>query len=345
MGESRKYPRIDAFRLIAALFVIAIHTSPLRSYSPYGDFIVTRVLGRVAVPFFFMVSGFFLYNSKEIGTSKILNFIKKTTFLYVVSILLYLPVNWYMGYFKGKMLAFRLLRDIVIDGTMYHLWYLPAAITGAAISFWCFRLLGLRKALIVTGLLYLLGLLGDSYYGLIENIPGLGSFYKGLFHIMDYTRNGFFMAPLFFLLGAVIRKYRKTAEKISIWMLLCGILLMTLEATILRDIGVMRHDSMYISLPLVMFFLFLLLLKKEGREFKSFRTISMAVYIIHPLVIIAVRGISKPLKLTEYTVNNSLIHFLVVAAGSFLAGIVYYLAANKLTKERGRTHVVYENNK
>lgn len=153
------------------------------------------------------------------------------------------------------------------------------------------------------------------------------------------------MAPLFFLLGAVIRKYRKTAEKISIWMLLCGILLMTLEATILRDIGVMRHDSMYISLPLVMFFLFLLLLKKEGREFKSFRTISMAVYIIHPLVIIAVRGISKPLKLTEYTVNNSLIHFLVVAAGSFLAGIVYYLAANKLTKERGRTHVVYENNK
>ncbi len=358
MGESRKYPGMDIFRVIAALLVIAIHTSPLSSYSHYGDFLLTRVAGRVAVPFFFMVSGFFLFGGKEMSFPKVKNFVKRTAFLYVTSILLYLPVNWYMGYFKEKNLVFRLLRDIVIDGTMYHLWYLPAAITGCVISFLCLRVLGLRKALIFTAFLYLIGLFGDSYYGVIANVPGIGGFYKGLFQIMDYTRNGFFFAPLFFLLGAavkkqfapsgqavsqmnlgnvgeVVRTYQKFAEKNSIWMLLCFMLLMAAEAAVLKGAGVMRHDSMYLSLPVVMFFLFLCLLRKEGKEYKSLRVITMAVYIIHPLVIIAVRGISKLLKCTDYTVNNSVIHFLAVAAGSFLAGGAYYLAADKLKKRKG----------
>ena len=51
---------LDNFRLIAALLVAAIHTSPLGAFSPEGDFFFTRVLARVAVPFFFMVTGQFV---------------------------------------------------------------------------------------------------------------------------------------------------------------------------------------------------------------------------------------------------------------------------------------------
>lgn len=48
------------FKVIAALLVVAIHTSPLTTYSPDGDFLLTRSLARVAVPFFFMVTGQFV---------------------------------------------------------------------------------------------------------------------------------------------------------------------------------------------------------------------------------------------------------------------------------------------
>ena len=54
-------------RLIAALLIVTIHTSPLSSYTETGDFILTRIIARIAVPFFFMTSGFFLisrYNDK-----------------------------------------------------------------------------------------------------------------------------------------------------------------------------------------------------------------------------------------------------------------------------------------
>ena len=48
------YPALDIFRLVAALLVVAIHTSPLWSVSELADFALSRVLARVAVPFFFM---------------------------------------------------------------------------------------------------------------------------------------------------------------------------------------------------------------------------------------------------------------------------------------------------
>ena len=62
--SKKAYTGIDYFRMIAAFFIIAIHTSPFSSYSETGDFILTRVIARVAVPFFFMTSGFFLISRR-----------------------------------------------------------------------------------------------------------------------------------------------------------------------------------------------------------------------------------------------------------------------------------------
>ena len=60
--ESGKAVRIkswDAFKWLAAFLVVAIHTSPLESIWPYGDFLLTRIAARLAVPFFFMLTGYF----------------------------------------------------------------------------------------------------------------------------------------------------------------------------------------------------------------------------------------------------------------------------------------------
>lgn len=339
MEETKKYPDIDVFRIIAALLVIAIHTSPLASYSPYGDFLLTRIAGRAAVPFFFMVSGFFLYDRQEKNLNKLGVFVKKTAVLYGVAILLYLPVNLYTGYFQRKDMVAQTVKDILIDGTMYHLWYLPAAITGSVICFVCLKYLGMKKTLILTAFLYLIGLMGDSYYGVIKGLPVIGAFFQGLFRVMDYTRNGIFFAPLFFLLGALFKKHRDLAVWGKKWMLWCCLFIMAAEGTALKNAGVMRHDSMYLMLPPVMFLLFSALLKRRGREYKSFRGISMAVYIIHPWVIIGLRGVSKILGSMEYTVNNSIIHFLLVAAGAFLLGGIYYLLDSKYRRRRSKAYV------
>ena len=166
------FPALDRFRLLAAALVVAIHTSPLATCSALGDFWLTRVLGRVAVPFFLMVSGYFL---AEKGWRNTWTFWKKTAVLYGVCVLLYLPLNLYAGQLDGDF-----LRRLVTDGTFYHLWYFPGLLLGVPIArFLCRR--GLRVALPAAGLLYLIGLGGDSYYGLTAQVSALKTAYDILF--------------------------------------------------------------------------------------------------------------------------------------------------------------------
>ena len=99
-----QYGGLDLFRLAAAYLVIAIHTSPLASYSLQGDFFFTRILARTAVPFFFMVTGQFILsdylNGKTGDCSAIFRYLKKVLLLYAVSIILYLPIGIYAGHYK-----------------------------------------------------------------------------------------------------------------------------------------------------------------------------------------------------------------------------------------------------
>lgn len=60
MHTTRNSGWLDRFRILAALLVAAIHTSPLASVSEGADFFLTRVLARIAVPFFLMVTGQFV---------------------------------------------------------------------------------------------------------------------------------------------------------------------------------------------------------------------------------------------------------------------------------------------
>lgn len=172
MSTRTVYSGIDVFRLVAALLVVAIHTSPLASISADADFLLTRVLARLGVPFFFMASGFFVLERRGAVT----RFLKRTALLYLAAIVLYLPVNGYMGSFRGLSLR-DLAQLVLVDGTLYHLWYLPAVMTGVLIAVALLRLGGLRAALIVAALLYLIGLGGDSYYGLVAQCPALEGFY------------------------------------------------------------------------------------------------------------------------------------------------------------------------
>ncbi|WCR28799.1 serine racemase VanT catalytic subunit [Paenibacillus thiaminolyticus] len=61
MTANAQFAGLDRFKIVAALLVIAILTGPLISYSPYADFVLAGIAARVAVPFFFIASGFLLF--------------------------------------------------------------------------------------------------------------------------------------------------------------------------------------------------------------------------------------------------------------------------------------------
>lgn len=335
MKTARKLVGIEYFRVAAAFLVVAIHCSPLLTYSETADFIFTRVLARAAVPFFFMVTGYFVIGKAE----KTRKFLKKTGVIYLASILLYLPLNLYAGNFAG-LTPGAALTQLLFEGTFYHLWYLPAALLGVLVASLLARS---RVGLGIAGALYLLGLLGDSYWGLVSGVPVVSDAYNVVFSVAGYTRNGLFFAPLFLLLGAAMRGDRLPGRGVSAAGLAAAFALMLAEALLLRRLGWQRHDSMYVFLPAVMYFLFALLLIPRGRGAGWMAPFSLLVYILHPWVIVLVRGAARVAGLWGPLVENSVGHYLAVCLGTAAAAAVILLVWRRIRPvrpdDRGRAWV------
>lgn len=334
MGDGRRLESLDYFKIIAALLVIAIHTSPLASFSADADFILTRIIARCAVPFFLMITGYFVLPQYLFGKSKdlrrLIGFLRKNLCLYAASVILYLPLNFYAGHFDGVGIT-DIIRMIIFDGTFYHLWYIPASILGVIIVFLIGRFFPYRICVVICIILYFAGLAGDSYYGCLSAFPSVKEAYDIMFNIFSYTRNGIFYAPLFLAMGAGIAhimkteyvRKRKRAEIAACFVI--SMQLMIIEGLILRCFDMQRHDSMYIALPFCMFFLFQIiigtkinyahkpldyLIFKQG--FIRYKAISTWIYILHPMMIVVVRGAAKFLNLEKVFVDNSLIHYIAV---------------------------------
>ncbi|MCY6371197.1 serine racemase VanT catalytic subunit [Clostridium ganghwense] len=338
MKKQETYTGIDYFRIIVAFLIVANHTSPLSTYSETADFILTRIIARIAVPFFFMTSGFFLISKYSHNTNKLKTFIKRTTLIYCVAIAIYIPLNIYNKYFTMDNLLPNIVKDIVFDGTLYHLWYLPAAIIGAAIAWFFVKKIGLKWALGITAFLYVVGIFGDSYYGVAEQIPVLKSFYGYLFELFDYTRNGIFFAPVFFVLGGIIsNKTIHTSLKNNFIGFAITFSLMIAEGVFLHNLDLQRHDSMYIMLVPCMFFLFSVLTFWKGHRVSTLRTSAMIIYIIHPMMIVAVRMVAKILGLQAFLIDNSLIHFIAVSIVSVTVSILFLILQKHIKVKRRTT--------
>lgn len=336
-------PGLDWFRLIAAFLVVANHTSPLLSFDGTADFVLTRVLARLAVPFFLMVSGYFVFSryagDERAGPGPFLKFLRGTALLYGVAIVLYLPLTIYNGSLLEGNLAANIAKALFFNGTFYHLWYLPAALIGGLIVWLLLKAVKPPVALGIALALYVVGLLGDSYYGAAQAVPALNTAYDALFIVFDYTRNGFFLAPVFLVMGAMVGRRDRAQEAsdgpgiLTRGVALAGFLVtlgaMVAEGLLLDANEMQRHDSMYILLLPCLFFLFRFLLTFEGRVPALLRPMSMAIYIIHPMVIVLVRGGAKVTGTTGLFVENSLIHYIAVCAVSFGLAYLYALIARR----------------
>lgn len=313
---------IDYFRVVAAFFVIAIHTAPFASIEPRLDAVLTYGLCRIAVPFFLMTTGYFVlgpyWKSGFSESEKYRRFLKKIGVLYAGAILLYAPFVWYAKKWPKNILDF--LKLLLFDGTFYHLWYFPALLLGSVVVIVLLRHLLWRKTFVITGILYLVGVFGDSYYGVIDKMPIVNTIYKGIFSISSYTRNGIFYTPVFLLMGTLL--WQREIRQVSGEGCIAALLVMLLESDITYRLGMQRHSSMYLSLPIVMYFLYPLLLRGTKKTNKTLRDGTSFIYIIHPIVILLVRGAAKLLGLTPLWVEQSLMHYGMVCLVS--AGLTVY---------------------
>jgi surface polysaccharide O-acyltransferase-like enzyme len=114
---------LDAFRLLAMLGVITLHTLPI------DDSIGTllRLCSDWGVPFFFLVSGYFLAGKS--GVERTFASIAKTVVIFCVASVLLFPLTVFNYGLKG---AFdnAVGQQVLLRGTYFHLWFLSSMIIG-----------------------------------------------------------------------------------------------------------------------------------------------------------------------------------------------------------------------
>ncbi|MBD5128749.1 MAG: acyltransferase [Ruminococcaceae bacterium] len=309
MTDKNNLGAFDRFRLAAAVLVIAIHTSPLWSVNETCNFLLTGVFARIAVPFFFAITGYFADFKSAARIGKL---VVKTLSMYAAAIVIYLPFGTYSS----------TLKMLLFDGAFFHLWYFPACVAGALIVF-ALKKLPKIPAFAAAGALYIVGVFGDSYYGLTEGLTHVRAVYEFLSGIFSYTRNGLFFAPLFMLIGDALSERRLGENRFGAGTgLALSLTLLTVERVLLKDVAVSPHDNMTFSLIPVTVCLFEFLASFKMKPRPGYRKAAMWVYILHPIAGYWVRELAVRFGAEDFSARYSLAYFAIVTVLSFAAAFV-----------------------
>lgn len=132
-----KFKTIDVFKFIFAFCVIAIHVKP-EMYSGYAVKLILNQIFDLAVPFFFIASGYLLASrfneDPENNQTIIRKHCKKVLFLYLKWEAIYFPLSLYGMLKSDETLANTIIdfiRRLIFVGEEYnswHLWYLLASV-------------------------------------------------------------------------------------------------------------------------------------------------------------------------------------------------------------------------
>ena len=295
--ESRKnYDMIDIFKLISAVLVVFIHANDTPNV--HVDLIV-KSFSRFAVPFFFVVSGFFFKKGLDRANSKrdyFFKYQKKLILIYVFWALVNIPLqlNTYLNlYSDASAIKILLLmcRRILLCGSGF-VWYILAMIEAAVVIYLIdkYKKRWALVALIILGLI--LGIIFDSFNDVLSGTP-LGLINNLFYNIFSWSNNFIMKGIPFMGLGYLFAiKIPKIKLSIS-WLLFCtasilNIVLCCLEYLQISEI--FTQIQWYYILSNVQTVCFFLIAVKTQISIPSgicrtSRELSSAIYFLHPYMI------------------------------------------------------------
>ena len=269
---------LDLIRLIAAFMVILIH-APLPGVAGQA----VESVSRVAVPLFFMVSGYYAWGkSKE----ALMNSAKKTAALLLWSTAVYFVWGALWSLYQGtavtyftSILSVRTLVETVVfnNGSLLgHLWFLLALLYCYLLYTWFLHKVPLSAKMCISAVLYV-GLF------LVREVLKM----NGAADPVYYLRNSLFVGIPFFLLGNVIHQQKEWVVRYSTAFLVTLIGVGTLAAVAERFcIGCC---DMYVGTGVAAVALFILSQKAELPTTNLFADIGAQyagdIYIFHSLII------------------------------------------------------------
>lgn len=339
------YRSVDLLKIICSVMIVCIHTSPLASYDGRVNSFFVNCICRVAVPFFFISSGFLLFKRagvSPVNGSTVKNYLKRILVLYLFWSAVYFPITAVEMYRchdpeVAGLIFLNWLKNMIFTAGYGFLWYLPATIVAVAVvGFLLKKGVSVNKIIAAGLVLFLIGLCGQTYYGLVKEIPfpeTVKGFFSGFYDIIGTTRNGIFEGIVFIALGAGLSQkenYGKITS--SFLMLVLSFGLLSGEFAVVSKMGWRLEYDMYFFLIPCAYYLLKCALCIEDR-FKVLdgvkwagllRPYSSLIYFTH---MIFVDGYCF---LTPYKYTNSLIMFAIgIVPTVILSSVIILVSKTK----------------
>ena len=336
--KAKQYPAIDAMRLLMAFCVVGIHAAPFENISPSLNFWVTDWLFRIAVPFFFIASGFFLFRKMQskVQWPDVRRYWLRIFRVYFLWMVIYFPIIFYEnilpdpgGVFHGLLLV---LRGFFLSATVaaMHLWFLRALLVAVPIVAFClWRRWSFRKLFAIFGGFYIVALLFSNYrpvyYVLVTPESMLANFIALYSNVVAVPPTGLCIGALFVSIGAYIAwRPIPISRKAAVMGLFFSFFAFLGEGYVVHHFsGVVSRDE-YIFIPFLSFFLFSILQQMEVRFhaiYIEWRKMSALIFYVHILFVHLVEG----MQASHMIPASSLDKFLFVCCFSvlFSRGMIY----------------------
>ena len=321
----KEYNLVNFLKFICAVLVVLIHTVNRETKLGY----LCLITARVAVPFFFMITGYFMAEKiYKKDYEKVNKYIKKIFYIYVfwsVIYILFVPQRYFsQGNIKGQL--FELMRQFLFFGTYDHLWYLITCCVAMYIIYFFINKFGLRITMVISLFFYGCSLLGDSYYGILP-VCKLKNFIDTYIFYFGEVWNSFIWVLIFILFGIVIKKYnlnkKITHGKYVFLIVYC---LFILEHFILKYLNIERDNNTSIFLLILAPVIFINILNLEDKvqinyiksNAEILKNLSLNIYLVHPLI--------KLYIIKFLNIDKSFILFAIVLSLSIIVSyLIYYI--------------------
>lgn len=315
---------ISFLQLVFAILVIMLHSSRVFQNDAY-HFIQKSIFSRMAVPFFVVSSAFFVRKKTSQDETYQNKYLKNSVKNYLVWSAVFIPYGLF--YFSSlslppALIPLGLLVALLYTGICYHLWYIPAILTGSYLVNRALKRIKFTYTIFFSFILFTVGSI-ETYSAFLENTI-LISIYESYASVFYTSRNGLFFIPIFVCVGYLLYDYREHTAFTQHYLikLLIAFLALCLEGFIIFPKQGIDKNFLFALIPFSMF-LFNWAIRTDIFKYKTFyklKQLSTLYFFIHPIFI---EIISIPAIVSLFEVSHfGWIKFLFTLISTHLLSLV-----------------------
>ncbi len=287
LTHKKIYPAVDCFKFICCLLVIAIHAEPfVQNFWLNGG---VSMMTRIAVPYFFTASGFFIFNTIRENKNIKADLIKYEVRLIKLYAVWYIIQNLISCIIAGSSNSITYyVRNFIWPNNGIALWFIPAAIYAVPIVFLLSRVLKPRAVLAVSLVIWSVGYCMSILQPLLSAVPFFDEVTKIALDTIGVQNNMFFGLPYVAMANLFASQRIEKNIKRDVIGIIVSFVGLGAELMVMGLIIHPTYTAFSFFTILLTYFVFHLTLTIEVKQRSAYyimRKISTLVYVIHPVIL------------------------------------------------------------